>query len=362
MIELIRESAAPANIMRAASRGALSLSASEMVEILVELARHPVFGPEAELTLASWDEASARAIAADPNTPGPVLEYMSAPRNLRPVLLPALLENPSVDDERLCELAATASSDAIPLLLQSARIRELFRALENLSQNPRLDDRQIAEVRSFLALRQQEQERDEDPLGDAELGDYVRDHADEIKAAENEPFSLLGSTLDEQVELAKDVPVSASTGKSAAAAKPQAGRESTIQKIARLPVGERVQLAMKGNKDERFILIRDGAKVVSSAVLESPKLTDAEVETFASMKNVSESVLRGIAGKRKFMKNYAVIRILTANPRCPIDVAVPLLSHMLTLDLKNLSVNKNVSDTVRKLAQKLFRERLSRNE
>ena len=40
----------------------------------------------------------------------------------------------------------------------------------------------------------------------------------------------------------------------------------------------RVQLAMKGNKDERYILIRDGSKVVSGAVLQSPKLSDAEVQ------------------------------------------------------------------------------------
>jgi hypothetical protein len=75
-----------------------------------------------------------------------------------------------------------------------------------------------------------------------------------------------------------------------------------------MSVGERVQLAMKGTKDERFILIRDGSRVVSLAVLESPKVTDTEVEGFAAMKNVQEIVLRGIAAKRKFMKKYGVIR------------------------------------------------------
>jgi hypothetical protein len=134
-------------------------------------------------------------------------------------------------------------------------------------------------------------------------------------------------------------------------------RSTPFQRIARMTVGERVQLAMKGTKDERFILIRDGSKVVSAAVLESPKLTDSEVETFASMKNVQESVLRGIANKRKFVKLYPVIRSLVNNPRTPIDVALPFLNHLLLMDLRSLSINKNVGDLLRKMALRLFKDR-----
>jgi hypothetical protein len=101
----------------------------------------------------------------------------------------------------------------------------------------------------------------------------------------------------------------------------------------------------------------DGAKVVSNAVLQCPKITDSEVEMFASMKNVSDTVLRGIASKRKFMKNYAVKRLLSANPRCPIDVALPLVKELLVMDLKNLSINKNVGDTVRRFAWKMWKEK-----
>src|SRR4029079_18818554 len=126
-------------------------------------------------------------------------------------------------------------------------------------------------------------------------------------------------------------------------------RLSVLQRIARMSVGERVQLSMKGSREERFILIRDGSKVVSGAVLESPKVTEQEVETFASMKNVQESVLRGIAGKRKFRKNYAVIRNLANNPRCPLDVQLTLMKNLLNNDLRAVSMNKNISDTVRKL-------------
>jgi len=134
-------------------------------------------------------------------------------------------------------------------------------------------------------------------------------------------------------------------------------RPSVVQKIARLNVGERVQLAMKGNKDERYILIRDGARMVSSAVLESPKLTDSEVDAFAAMKNVGENVLRILGTKRKFLKRYSVIRILTMNPKTPVDVALSLVPHLNINDMKNLAKNRDIADTIAKVARKIYRDR-----
>jgi hypothetical protein len=136
-------------------------------------------------------------------------------------------------------------------------------------------------------------------------------------------------------------------------------RPSPIQKIARLNVGGRVQLAMKGNKDERAILIRDGARIVSSAVLESPKLTDSEVDSFAALKNISDSVLRLIGTKRKFVKRYNVMRILCNNPKTPLDVSLALLPRLNSNDLKNLTKNRDIPDTLAKMAVKLYRERTS---
>ncbi len=358
MIDLIRQSAVPANIMRAAARGALSVPSAEMVEILVCLAQHPTFGQQARLTLAGWDLASALTIAADPTTSREVLDYITAPDNFRPELWPALLRNREIADERIVELLPLLPQAQIAGALASERVLTSEAALRVLSTNPNLNAQQADEVFALLASMQFGPER---ASADPDVAGYLREHADEVREAERQPFQLLGSTTEEEAE-AVPAGLSESAQSAAAAvrlmnlATPE--RESVIQKIARLSVGERVLLAMKGSKDERFILIRDGARVVSNAVLESPKLSDSEVETFAGMKNVSESVLRGITMKRKFMKNYNVIRIITMNPRCPIDVNVPLLAHLTIADLKNLSMNKNVADTVRKMAFKLYRDRI----
>jgi hypothetical protein len=135
-------------------------------------------------------------------------------------------------------------------------------------------------------------------------------------------------------------------------------RGSALQKISRLDIKGRIQLAMKGTKEDRSILIRDSTKLVALAVLESPKVTDGEVEKFANQKNVLEAVLRQIPMKRRFVKNYGVVRNLVANPRTPLDVSLGLMKNLLTADLKNLAGNKEVSDTIRKLATKMFKQKM----
>ena len=227
---------------------------------------------------------------------------------------------------------------------------------------------QVQRVRDELArIAKLTAEPAEDAEYEEAVTQYVAEHAAEIAADEGKDFQLVEGAEPGQ-QPAEAAPAEAPPETAVMAVRLRKAKEesdervSPLQKISRLTVGERVQLAFKGNKEERFILVRDGSKVVSSAVLESPKINDQEVEMFASMKNVHESVLRGIAGKRKFMKTYAIIRALTSNPRCPLDVQLPLIKNLLNMDLRSLSANKNVCDTVRKVALKMFRERTEKKD
>jgi ribosomal protein L28 len=104
-------------------------------------------------------------------------------------------------------------------------------------------------------------------------------------------------------------------------------------------------------------LIRDSCKVVQRAVLQSPKLSDREVESYAAMASLNDEVLRGIATKRSFRKNYAVIRNLVNNSKTPLDVSLNLLKSIQTLDLKMLLKNKNIPETLRTTATKMFKQR-----
>jgi hypothetical protein len=144
----------------------------------------------------------------------------------------------------------------------------------------------------------------------------------------------------------------------AVAAEPDAERRQTlIQRIAKMTVAQRVQYAIKGGSDARRTLIRDANKVVQRAVLQSPRLTDQEVEAFASMSSLTDEVLRLIAGNRTFRKNYVVVRNLINNPKTPLDVTLHMLPMLNPQDLKRLTTNKNVPETLRTTATKLQRTR-----
>jgi hypothetical protein len=361
MVDLIRESAVPPNLLRAAAKGALSVSAVEMIEILVVLTGNPVFGEQARLTLAGWDEKACLAAASDPHSPQEVLEYMVDPRNRRPSLFPALLENPSLSESKLAEAAAAGGREIIEQTLASPRAAKSYSVLQALAGNRELRDSEADRIRSLLAALPAELQPASDEVdygeeaSEEEIQAFMAEHAAEIAAEEGKPFHVIGGA--EESEMAQPAAVAASGPAMVAAVSAQEQpkkSKSVLQKIAALTVGERVQLAMKGNKDERFLLIRDGARVVPQAVLESPKLTDTEAEMFASMKNVQEVVFRGLSSKRKFAKNYRVQRNLAFNPKVPIDLALGLVNNLLLSDLKSLSINKEVPDTVRKAALRLF--------
>lgn len=373
MLEMIQQSAVPANIVRSASRGALSLPAAEMLEILVHLSTHPLFGQDARMTLAAWDQASAIEVLSDPSAPASVLKYYLDHANWRPALMPALLQNPQVDEHQLMVLAETANREIAQAMLATPRVLGFKWVLKQLSANHRIiGSAEYSKLMTLLAPGSEFASGAETPekviaepqVSEDEIIQQIHiEHADEIKADEHKKFELVkAETPDEHDELAELVKV--------VEAKPEVPQEvieevvkkeperlSVIQKITRMSVGGRVQLAVKGTKDERFVLIRDGSKVVALAVLESPKLSDAEMETFAGMKNIQQSVLRAIATKRKFMKQYSVMRALTANPRCPVDVTLKILPNLLMSDLHNLSKNKNVSDTIRKIALKMYKDK-----
>lgn len=363
MVDMIRQSAVPPNLLRTAAKGALSVPAAEMIEILVLLTANPVVGEQARLTLAGWDEGACRTAACDPQTAREVLEYMVEPRNRRPSLFAALLENPALPQAKLAEIAADAGREVVEQMLASARVRKSAPILQALADNKELRGEEGKQVRELLAAISAapggvpEASTGPEPT-EQEIKAFVSEHAAEIAAEEGKPFHVMGGIEEiERTEAAKPAtapatPV-ASSGHAAAKEDPKKAK-SVLQKIAALTVGERVQLAMKGNKDERFLLIRDGARVVPQAVLESPKLTDTEAEMFASMKNVQEVVFRGLSTKRKFAKNYRVQRNLAFNPKVPIDLALNLVNNLLLSDLKALSVNKEVPETVRKAAVRLF--------
>jgi hypothetical protein len=134
-------------------------------------------------------------------------------------------------------------------------------------------------------------------------------------------------------------------------------RETLMQQVTKMTVVQRLTLALKGGRSERSLLIRDSNKLVQRCVLQSPRLTDSEVEAYASMTNLSKELLRQISMTRKFMKNYITAKNLVCNSKTPLDISLHLLPRLNATDLRILTTNKNIPETLRSSALKLHRKR-----
>jgi hypothetical protein len=297
-VDLIRAGKAPPAILRKGAEGNLPLPTEEKIEVLTLLTA----SPEAPLratalaTLKGWDYTEVRRVLASPLTAPDVLR-VAAEQLLagHEELREVLLWNPSLPEETRRKLQPTPPSQ--PAREETAR--ELLAILTE-------------------ALQQEDAKVLQELPPEIEAPPEVTKEDDELSAAE---------------------------------------RETLLQKISRMTAVEKIKAALTGNMETRMILVRDSNKVVARAVLQSPKLSDSEIEAYASAKNVSEEVLRLIATNRKHMKTYAVPRALLNNPRAPIDVTLPLINRLNSRDLKGLTLNRNIPDVIRSAATKLVKQK-----
>jgi hypothetical protein len=129
-------------------------------------------------------------------------------------------------------------------------------------------------------------------------------------------------------------------------------RESVTQQIARMTFTERMLAALKGSREMRALLIRDPNRAIAASVLSSPKVNDAEVESFAKMTTVSEDILRMIGSNRAWVKNYGVVLGLTRNPKTPLALSLNLMNRLNDRDMQLLSNDRNVPEPLRVAARR----------
>jgi len=129
-------------------------------------------------------------------------------------------------------------------------------------------------------------------------------------------------------------------------------RATAQQRLQKMSFTERLRAAVKGTREMRSILVRDSNKMISAAVMSSPKLAEPEVEAFAKMANLSEDVLRTIANNRAWMKNYNIALSLAKNPKTPLGTSLHIMPRLNDRDLAQLSVDRNVPEPLRIAARK----------
>jgi hypothetical protein len=124
--------------------------------------------------------------------------------------------------------------------------------------------------------------------------------------------------------------------------------------IQGMTVFQKIKLARMGNKEARGLLVRDRNKIVASAAIRSPKITENEIVSFAKMRNVCDEVLRAIAQNRDWTRSYSVKLALATNPKTSPPSAVKFLNYLQERDLRNIMKSKDVPSAISTHARRIL--------
>lgn len=133
--------------------------------------------------------------------------------------------------------------------------------------------------------------------------------------------------------------------------------KSLYAQISGMTVGERIKLALKGNRDARMILIRDPNRLIQRFVMQNPRITDDEIIMMARNRNMDTELLRRIGDHKNWPRNYQVKLALVTNPKTPLSTAMHFVSGLMDRDIRFLAKSRNVSQTVAGQARRILMQR-----
>jgi len=340
LVNQFRRGGVPRDLRLLAAQGALPLKPTDLLELL-----HHLLGDiDREIrdttaaTLAGMPVDELLPIFKDRETPAAVLAWglkARAERELREVVL----QNTSLPDEAIEAEAPTLPTELAELVvINQMRLLRRTSLLEALESNPGLNNDQRRRLREL---------RETFRIGEQAVAPPQPPAAPEPAAAEPEPEPLVEADfVSEDEALARYL---------SEEERQHEEKVNAVQRLYRLNTAEKVITALKGTREERAVLVRDPNRIVATAVLGSPRLTDMEIEGFAGMKSVSDEILRQIGTHREWTKRYGVVLNLVRNPRTPLAVSLGMVARLNTRDIKNVSVDRNVPEVIRKQAQKFVK-------
>jgi regulator of extracellular matrix RemA (YlzA/DUF370 family) len=390
VVQAIISGKAPQPARLAAARGMLPLPQNDLLEVLVALTSSDdaQIAAAAAETLKGETPEDLLIAASGQDTAPAVLGYLATQPDANPKVYEATILNIRTPDQALAKLAATTPHSSLLELItiNQQRLVRCPEIIDAILANPACGSE--AERRA----RETRQEFFEKERGARQIADELRARGETAAAEFFETADLTTAagelSLDDAWLIAQHIEVSdadlddawlpaeryeelISESPAEAAANVQrvlenerlekgevkAERVSLIRRIMFMNTKDRMKLAMKGDREARSILIRDSNKVVCSAVVNNPRITEQEIENVAAMRTVSDEVLRLIAMNRTWARSYPIIHNLARNPRTPIPTVMNILNRIRTKDLLNLTQNRNVSEAVRRQAYRLSQAR-----
>jgi hypothetical protein len=339
---------APESLRLGAARGSLPIPLHDRLHVQLVLLgdRSGAVVAAARDSLAKVSAETVLSVLREPGCEPRLLDHFVRTGRFHGEDLASIIAHPSIDDTTLEALAAGADVETLTLIVTNeVRIinnPRLFTALRDNAALPADGRRRLAELeRDFIG---------KDPIRLRAVVTGTQSAADAPAAgAGTAPVPEVLPGADEAGEPPPEFdPAQEQIAEEALR------KSDAFQRIMKLNVAERQVLALKGSSEERGILIRDTARMVSQSVLKNPRLSDGEIAGFAAMRNLHEDILRTIATNREWTKTYAVVVSLIRNPKTPPGLTIQFLGRLGTRDLKIAAGDKNIPEVLRRHARELF--------
>ncbi len=126
-------------------------------------------------------------------------------------------------------------------------------------------------------------------------------------------------------------------------------------KIAQMMgIGEKIKMALSGDKEWRSILVKDTNKLVSGSVMKNPRITEAEVIKLIKAGIQNDEIMRLICANKEWVKNYQIRKSLIENNRTPVQSAIRYLATMSEKDLSGFAKSKNIASVVSTMAKRML--------
>ena len=133
---------------------------------------------------------------------------------------------------------------------------------------------------------------------------------------------------------------------------------SPTHRIKALNPQQRSILAMKANRTERQILVRDSSPQVLQGLLNNPQIDSEEILQMVRSSHVVAPILQRVAGDSRWNGNQQVIATIARHPKTPSLFATRLLPQLRTSDLRIMAkMSSGLKEMVRKAALREYLRR-----
>lgn len=353
------EGSRPKELRLTAARGLVPAPPKDLTLILyfLTLDEDGEVSAEARKTLNGIPGEVVSTVLGDVATHSGVLDYFARILEDEGELEQIVL-NASARDDTIAYLAETVHSKNLIDAIANNHERVVRSAgiVESLSNNPSVSRSTLDGVIDYLKLYLGKK-FDFDGLGESDETDAAvtadQAHEQSTVITEEAEESFLDDT-----ELDQDLVEESGEEEEEGSRELQHG--NYLVKISLLNIGQKIKLALMGNREARTILIKDHNRIVSKAVLKNPRLTDSEVVLISQSKIVGEDILREIAESRKWTRLYQVKLALVNNPKTPPHISIGLIRQLRDFDLRNLRWSKNLPGVISNAVKQIMQERRER--